>query len=111
MILASEGTKNLEAPGGIYGSSPLHVATWQGRTNVVRELLKAGANASEVNLDGTPALLWAVKYGFVEIERMLRDAGAVFEEGMNLVDLMETSDGDSEGDEAIDPRVDFDEDI
>ena len=90
MILALEGTKNLEAPGGVYGSSPLHVATWLGRTDVVRELLKAGANAREVNQDGTPAFLWAVKYGFVDIERMLRDAGAGFEEGTNLVDLMKS---------------------
>ncbi|CAF9916514.1 hypothetical protein IMSHALPRED_003221 [Imshaugia aleurites] len=77
MILALEGTKNLEAPGGVYGSTPLHVATWQGRTDVVRELLKAGANAGEVNQDGVPGLVWAVKYGYGEIERMLRDAGAV----------------------------------
>lgn len=106
MILALEGTKNLEAPGGVYGSTPLHVATWKGRTNVVRELLKAGANAREVNQDGIPGLLWAVKYGFVEIERMLRDAGAVFEDGMNLEELIETSD---EEDEAIDRRADLEE--
>lgn len=99
MILALEGPKNLEAPGGLYGSSPLHVATWLGRTDVVKELLKAGANAREVNQDGTPALLWAVKYGYVEIERMLRDAGASFEEGMNLVAL-ESTDDDSDEDEA-----------
>ena len=107
MILALEGTKNLEAPGGVYGSSPLHVATWQGRTDVVRELLKAGANAREVNLDGKPALLWAVKYHFVEIERMLRDAGARFEEGMNLEDLMESSEDDSDEGEPIDWRADL----
>ena len=102
LILALEGTKNLEAPGGVYGSTPLHVATWQGRTKVVRELLKAGANAREVNQDGKPGLLWAVKYGFVQIERMLRDAGAVFEDGMNLVGLTESSDDDLEEDESID---------
>lgn len=97
LIVALEGTKNLEAPGGLYGSSPLHVATWLGRTDVVKVLLKAGANPMGVNEDGTPALLWAVKYGFVEIESMLRDAGAAFEEEMNLVELM---DDDSEEDEA-----------
>ena len=108
MILALEGTKNLEAPGGVYDSSPLHVATWLGRTDVVRELLKAGANAREVNQDGTPALLWAAKYGFVEIDRMLRDAGAGFEEGTNLVDRWSlTMNDDSEEDEAIDWRADL----
>lgn len=102
MILASEGTKDLEAPGGVYGSTPLHVATWLGRTDVVRELLKAGANPREVNDDGIPGLLWAVKYGYVDIERMLREAGAVFEGGTNLVDLMEDSDDGFEEEEATD---------
>lgn len=106
MILALEGTKNLEAPGGVYGSSPLHVATWLGRTDVVRELLKAGANAREVNQDGTPALLWAVKFKFFEIERMLRDKGARFEKGMNLA-FLESSDDDSYEDEAVDWRADL----
>ena len=96
MILVLEGTKDLEAPGGVYGSTPLHVATWQGRTDVVRELLKAGANAREVNEDGTPGILWAVKYGFVDIERMLREAGAVF------VPREEDSDDGFEEDEATD---------
>ena len=108
MILALEGTENLEAPGGVHGSTPLHVATWQGRTDVVRELLKAGANAKEVNQDGNPGLLWAVKYGYEEIEGMLRDAGAAFEEGMDVRPLMESSDDGSEDDEAIQPGEDAD---
>ena len=76
IILFIEGTKNLNVPGGVHGSTPLHVAAWQGRTDVVRELLKAGADAREVNQDGKTGLGWAVKYGFVEIEQMLRNAGA-----------------------------------
>ena len=102
MILAVEGTKNLETPGGVYGSTPLHVATWQGRTNVVRELLNAGANAREINDDGKPGLLWAVKFGFKEIERMLRDAGATLDEGMNLEGLVDFTEDRLEEDDLMD---------
>ena len=55
-VQISQSTKNLDARGDVHGSTPLHVATWQGwqgRTKVVRELLKAGANVREVNQDGT----------------------------------------------------------
>ena len=38
MILALEETKSLETPGGVYGCTPLHVAIWQGRSQVVKEL-------------------------------------------------------------------------
>ena len=61
-----------------------HVATWQGRTAVVRDLLKAGANAKEVNQEGVTGLWCAVKFGYEDIEHMLRDAGATFETWMNL---------------------------
>jgi len=87
LILKLDGTRDLETPGGVYGSTPLHVATWQGRTAVVRELLKAGANAKEVNEERTPGLVWAVIFGYKEIERMLRVAGASFEPRMNLEEL------------------------
>lgn len=79
VLLAEEGIKNLEVPGGVYGSTPLHVAAWQGRTDVVRELLNVVADAREVNLEGKPGLLWAVTFGFTDIERMLRDAGATLD--------------------------------
>lgn len=80
LILEVEGTKNLEKPAGVCLSTPLHVAAWKGQTEVVRELLKAGANAREVNGDGIPGLLWAVKYGDEDVERLLRDAGAKFDD-------------------------------
>ena len=76
VILETEGTKNLEVAGGMYGSTPLHVAVWQGRTEMVKELLKAGANAKEVNQEGKPGLIWAVKYGYRDMEQLLREAGA-----------------------------------
>ena len=76
MILATEGTRSLEKAGGVFRSTPLHVAAWQGRTEVVAELLNAGASAREVNDEGRPGLIWAVLFGYTEIERMLRAAGA-----------------------------------
>ena len=78
-ILATEGTINLEVHGGMHGSTPLHVAAWQGQTDVVEELLKAGANAKERNDDGKPGLLWAVRYGLGGIEQILREAGATLD--------------------------------
>ena len=76
MILATEGDRNLERAGGVYRSTPLHVAAWQGCTEVVAELLKAGASAREMNDEGIPGLVWAILFGYTEIERMLTDAGA-----------------------------------
>ena len=80
VILATEGTRSLERAGGVFRSTPLHVAAWQGRTEVIAELLKAGASAKETNDEGRPGLIWAVLFGYTEIERMLRDAGAELDE-------------------------------
>ena len=79
VILSVEGTKNLEVLGGLYDCTPLHVAAWQGKTEIVKLLLEHGANAEESNCEGKPGLLWAVKYGYKEIEQMLREAGANLE--------------------------------
>ena len=79
VILSVEGTKDLEVPGGLYDCTPLHVATWQGETEIVKLLLEHGADAEERNCGGKPGLLWAVKYGYQEIEQMLRAAGANLE--------------------------------
>ena len=94
VILAVEGTKNLEVPGGLYDCTPLHVAAWQGNTEIVKLLLEHGADAEESNCDGKPGLLWAVKYGYPEIEQMLRKAGANLE---GVVDSDEDSDEDDHG--------------
>ena len=88
MILATDGTRSLEKPGGLFRSTPLHVAAWQGRTEVVAELLKAGASAKEINEEGKPGLIWAVLFGYTEIERMLREAGAELDDNA-LADLAE----------------------
>ena len=76
IILEVEGTKNLETPGGMLGSTALHVAAWQGHEEIVKELLRLGANARESNEGGLNGLYWAVKGGYRSIEMMLRQAGA-----------------------------------
>ncbi|MCJ1384040.1 hypothetical protein MMC17_007156 [Xylographa soralifera] len=87
LILEIEGTKNLEVPGGMYGSTPLHVAAWKGQIDVVEALLEVGANAKEVNREGKPGLLWAVKYGYGDVEQILREAGATLDEAIIKFDF------------------------
>ena len=83
MILETDhGMFDIETMGGSYGSTPLHVAAWLGRTEVVRELLEAGADPTEVNDEGKTGLVWAVLFGYKEIEVMLRDKGAKLDEEM-----------------------------
>jgi len=51
-------------------------AAAKGQVEVVRELLKAGADVlAQSNLDGT-ALRWAAKHGHEETVRVLLNAGA-----------------------------------
>ena len=83
LLLKLEGTEDLETPGGVYGSTPLHVAAYQGQTEVVRELLAAGANAKEINQSRETGLLWAITFRHKEIEHMLREAGAISEPWMD----------------------------
>jgi len=76
LLLQTQGTVDLEKPGGRYGSTPLHVAAWAGRREVVKEFLDAGADAKETNFDGDSGLTYAILNGDHVNERMLRDAGA-----------------------------------
>ena len=76
LILNTEERSSLELRGGRQMSTPLQVASWVGRTEVVRELLKAGASINETNKYGETSLMWAVAYGYSEIEQLLRNAGA-----------------------------------
>ena len=76
MILAVEGTRNLEERGGNFGSTPLHVASYSGHFEVVQTLLAAGANAKETNTIGECGLAWAAFEGRLNITKALLDAGA-----------------------------------
>ncbi|KAL9046740.1 MAG: hypothetical protein Q9214_000505 [Letrouitia sp. 1 TL-2023] len=80
LILETDGRRTLEMPGGVLGSTPLHVAAWQGHEEVVEELIRAGANAKEKNFAGESGLLWASRFGFEAIAKKLREAGATLHE-------------------------------
>jgi ankyrin repeat protein len=58
------------------GSTPLLWATYKVDHEMVRALLKKGANAKVTNHFGSSPLIEAVKLGDVELARMLLDAGA-----------------------------------
>jgi hypothetical protein len=76
MILAVEGTKDLETVGGRRDSTPLHVASAYGHTEVVKVLLAAGASPLAVNSKGRTGLLTAAENGETEIIKMLLASGA-----------------------------------
>ena len=76
MILALQGTRDLEVRGGRRGSTPLHVASVMGHFEVVQTLLAAGANAKEVNERGECGLHYATSRGSLDIVKALLGAGA-----------------------------------
>lgn len=76
LILSTDQRNDLELRGGRRYSTPLHVASWAGETEVVRELLGAGASVNETSQSGSTGLMHAVNNGYKEIEIMLRAAGA-----------------------------------
>lgn len=76
LILSTDQRNDIELRGGRRYSTPLHVASWAGEAEVVRELLKAGASVNETSQSGSTGLMQAVKHGYKDIEIMLRAAGA-----------------------------------
>ena len=78
LILQVQGTRDIELRGGFHKSTPLHVAAYYGHTAVVAELLNQGADPHELNANNESGLMWAELQGFEDIQRMLRDRGAVW---------------------------------
>ncbi|MDE0509378.1 MAG: ankyrin repeat domain-containing protein [Gammaproteobacteria bacterium] len=72
-LLISRGA-DLEVRGDDDGASPLILAAMNSETDIARELLRAGADAT--GKSGSDALAAARRAGNTEIQRMLRDAGA-----------------------------------
>ena len=76
LILAVEGTKHLETQGGRNACTPLHVASYAGHVDIVKELLAAGGDPLEYSLRGETGLMWARVQGHTEIVQLLVEAGA-----------------------------------
>ena len=76
MILAVQGTRDLEVCGGRRGSPPLHAASLRDSSEVVQTLLRAGANPNAVNEMGDYVLHYATAGGNPDVVKTLLDAGA-----------------------------------
>ena len=75
--------------GNAYGSTPLHFATHNGRTEMVRMLLAAGANVNAVNRYGTLPLHDAAGPGHLEIVALLleNDSAVNVQDGRGITAL------------------------
>ncbi|MCC6287594.1 MAG: ankyrin repeat domain-containing protein [Chitinophagaceae bacterium] len=59
-----------------YQSTPLGLATRWGNTEMVEYLLKQGADINKSGASWSTPLIWAKKKGHIEVENILRKAGA-----------------------------------
>lgn len=75
-LLDTDKDLDIEAPGGRFGSTALHVACYRGRTDVVKILLEAGANPKSHNSVGETSLQWARRGEYQEIADLLVEYGA-----------------------------------
>jgi hypothetical protein len=71
----------IDEPGGSHFSSPLQVACYRNRIEVVRLLLENGANPNSVDSQGLSCLFWAKLRGYTEVRKLLEGKGAVMSEG------------------------------
>ncbi|CAG2212558.1 unnamed protein product [Mytilus edulis] len=60
----------------VAGCSPLHIACFMGRTDIVRCLIDYNANINMTKEDGTTPLFYACEVGYEDIVRLLLDNGA-----------------------------------
>ncbi|CAG2254137.1 unnamed protein product [Mytilus edulis] len=60
----------------VAGSSPLHIACFMGRKDVVRCLIDHNANINQKKEDGTTPLFYACEVGHEDIVQLLLDKGA-----------------------------------
>ncbi|KAI5459556.1 hypothetical protein BGZ63DRAFT_415114 [Mariannaea sp. PMI_226] len=71
-LLTSEGVE-VDARGGRYSSSALHVACYRGHVEIARQLLECGADINLLDSDGRTALFWAKRLGRTDIVDLLED--------------------------------------
>ncbi|KAF5702752.1 ankyrin repeat-containing protein [Fusarium mundagurra] len=71
-LLTSEGV-DVDARGGRYRSSALHVACYRGHIDIARQLLDCGADINLLDSDGRTALFWAKRLERKEIVDLLQE--------------------------------------
>jgi ankyrin repeat protein len=71
---------------GVYGNTPLKIATVRGDIDAVRVLLEAGAEVDAVVEEGCTVLWYASAFNYPEIVRILLDYGASLDTRNTLVD-------------------------
>ncbi len=73
-IIKFDPAVDLDAPGGMKGSSPIHVACFRGHKEIARMLIEAGANCflEDPGLgDGSSAALWASRNHWSRILQLI----------------------------------------
>ncbi|KAF4950764.1 hypothetical protein FGADI_7960 [Fusarium gaditjirri] len=90
-LLTSEGV-DVDARGGRYKSSALHVACYRGHIEIARQLLECGADINLLDSDGRTALFWAKRLGRSEIVDLLEDPKYAQTKDHTVVTLPESMD-------------------
>ncbi|KAG5778941.1 hypothetical protein H9Q73_007415 [Fusarium xylarioides] len=85
-LLTSEGV-DVDARGGRYKSSALHVACYRGHVEIARQLLECGADINLLDSDGRTALFWAKRLGRTDIADLLQDPKYAQSKGHTVVTL------------------------
>ena len=73
--MGCENMKNIDAKNK-YGRTVLMEAASNGRTDIVKSLIKAGADVNATTNYGNTALMEAARGGYTEIIEILKKAGA-----------------------------------
>ncbi|ENH64044.1 Putative ZDHHC-type palmitoyltransferase 6 [Fusarium oxysporum f. sp. cubense race 1] len=90
-LLTSQGV-DVDARGGRFRSSALHVASYRGHVEIARQLLDCGADINLLDSDGRTALFWATRLGRKEIVDLLEDPKYAQTKSRSLVTLSEDMD-------------------
>jgi hypothetical protein len=76
LLTSEDGPRLLNQRGGRYQSTPIQVASFRGRFEVVKILLEAGASLDFSYVSGGSALYWAAGGGHTAIRNLIESYGA-----------------------------------